>query len=235
MVNYANGKIYKIVCNITGKIYIGSTTLSLSQRLVQHRTDYNGWKNGKRKFVTSFGIIENGNYDIVLLEEFPCENKEQLYQRERFYIESLICVNKVIPTRTNKEYRIDNADKIKEYYIDNIDKIKDHQKNYYIDNADKIKEQSKLYRLENTDKIREQNKIYHIENIDKIKEQKKIYRLENADKIRERKKIYYIDNANKFKEYKKIYHQENKEKIKEKDHQKYLKRKEKKAKQQEEI
>ena len=151
MVNYANGKIYKIVCNITGKVYIGSTTLSLSQRLVQHRTDYNRWKNGKRDFTTSFGIIENGNYDIVLIEEYPCENKENLYQRERFYIESINCVNKYIPTRTLKEYYIENADKIKEYH-----------KIYYIDNADKIKEQKKLYHQKNKEKIKENKHQYYL-------------------------------------------------------------------------
>jgi hypothetical protein len=33
---YENGKIYQLVCNITGKKYIGSTVLSLSSRLSTH-------------------------------------------------------------------------------------------------------------------------------------------------------------------------------------------------------
>jgi predicted GIY-YIG superfamily endonuclease len=37
MVNYNNGKIYKIVCNKTGLIYIGSTTKNTIQtRLKEH-------------------------------------------------------------------------------------------------------------------------------------------------------------------------------------------------------
>eukprot|EP01050_Picozoa_sp_SAG11_P027380 SAG11_NODE_6909_length_1227_cov_20.484043_1_plen_39_part_01 len=37
MVNYKNGKIYKIQCFVTNKIYIGSTSqLYLSQRLKDH-------------------------------------------------------------------------------------------------------------------------------------------------------------------------------------------------------
>ena len=45
-------------------------------------------------------------------------------------------LNKVIPTRTDIEYRTDNKDKIKHYYITNKDKIKQ----YRTVNEDKIKE-----------------------------------------------------------------------------------------------
>ena len=49
MVNYTNGKIYKIVCLTTNQIYIGSTTKPLSTRLANHRADYKLYKNGKIK------------------------------------------------------------------------------------------------------------------------------------------------------------------------------------------
>ena len=40
-IDYSKGKVYKIVCNITGKIYVGSTTKEyLSQRLTLHRANY---------------------------------------------------------------------------------------------------------------------------------------------------------------------------------------------------
>eukprot|EP00952_Eustigmatos_sp_NYUAD-ZCMA_P009908 40808-Eustigmatos_ZCMA.PRE.1 len=55
-------------------------------------------------YVTSYKVIESGDYDIVLIEDFPCDNKEQLHARERHYIETLECVNKVIPNRTSAEY-----------------------------------------------------------------------------------------------------------------------------------
>ena len=45
MVDYGNGKVYKIVCNNTGKVYIGSTTQPLSKRLVAHRLDYKKYIN----------------------------------------------------------------------------------------------------------------------------------------------------------------------------------------------
>ena len=49
MVNYANGKIYRIVCNTTGKQYIGSTTRPLSERLNGHKKDLDKYLKGNRK------------------------------------------------------------------------------------------------------------------------------------------------------------------------------------------
>ncbi len=112
MPDYKKGQIYRIVCNITGKIYVGSTTQSLSVRLAEHRRKYKLFKEGKRRNVTSFQIIEQGNYEIVLIENFPCESKIELHRRERHFIETLQCVNKYIPTRTNKEWYADNKERI---------------------------------------------------------------------------------------------------------------------------
>ncbi len=107
MVNYSNEKIYKIVDNISGNIYIGSTCEpSLARRLAGHVGAYKRYKDDKKvSKITSFDILENGNYEIVLLELCPCESKDELHARERYYIESLDCVNKVIVGRTRKEYQ----------------------------------------------------------------------------------------------------------------------------------
>ena len=104
MVNYEDAKIYRIVCNQTGLQYIGATTAPLRKRLYEHKSDYKRWKSGKKGYVTSFHIIENGDYDIVLVESVSCTNKDEMHQRERFYIESLDCVNRYIPSRTQAEY-----------------------------------------------------------------------------------------------------------------------------------
>jgi hypothetical protein len=169
MVNYQNGKIYKLVCNITGLIYIGSTAeILLSNRLAKHRTDYRKHLNGKYHYITSFKILENDNYEIILLENFPCNNRYELKARERFYIESLNCVNKCIPNRTKKEYYDDNKEQIleqkKKYYNNNKQKIleyqKEYDKQYYEINKDKIIKQKKQYYEKNREHIKEQNKQY---------------------------------------------------------------------------
>ena len=62
MVNYSNGKIYKIEpkCDHEeGEIYIGSTTKQyLSQRMQHHRSDYKLWLEKKRNLTTSYKIFE---------------------------------------------------------------------------------------------------------------------------------------------------------------------------------
>ena len=54
-----------------------------------------------------------------------------MHRRERFYIESIKCVNKYIPTRTKKE----KIDYQKEWLKDNPDYMKDYMKDYYNFNA----------------------------------------------------------------------------------------------------
>ena len=129
MVNYLNGKIYRLVCNDTGKQYIGSTTSQLSTRLCQHKKLLKDGRSG-----TSKEILENNNYKIILLEDYPCDRKEQLLMRERFFIESMECVNKKIPLQTHHEWYMNHRD---EYIARqmvwnnaNKDKLKEYQKTF---------------------------------------------------------------------------------------------------------
>jgi hypothetical protein len=85
---------------------------TLARRLAGHVKSYKQHLNEKYDYITSFDIIKNGDYDIVLLKSCPCESKDQLHARERYYIESLDCLNQIIPGRTNKEYYNLNKDKI---------------------------------------------------------------------------------------------------------------------------
>ena len=124
MVSYQEGKIYRITCNKTGLTYYGSTCeKNLSSRLSHHMNNFKDYLENKFNYITSFKVFENGDYDIILVEKYPCKDRMELYQRERYYIENNECVNKIIPTRTKKEWREDNAEKIKEdkkdYYLEN--------------------------------------------------------------------------------------------------------------------
>jgi len=101
MIDYSNGKIYKIIDNTNGNIYIGSTCLTLEMRLANHLAKYNFNLRGRGNFTSSFDIIKNGDYKIELLELVRCENKEQLLDREKYYILNNECVNK---TYKKKEF-----------------------------------------------------------------------------------------------------------------------------------
>jgi hypothetical protein len=53
-------RIYKISSVLGDKIYIGSTTKQLDQRLTSHKYNYNAWKSGTFKgCITSFGIFDD--------------------------------------------------------------------------------------------------------------------------------------------------------------------------------
>jgi len=155
MVDYKKSKIYKIVCNITGLTYYGSTVNPISKRIGQHR---NKFKTGNAE-CSSRQVLVGGDYDYSLVEEFSCENKEQLHKRERFYIENNDCVNKQIPGRTLREYNEQNKNKFSEYYEQNKDKILVQSKEYREKNRDKLLAQKKEHYEQNKDKILTKSKI----------------------------------------------------------------------------
>lgn len=147
MPNYQNGKIYKLVSNVDNEFYVGSTVQPLAKRKGSHV------KDGKRRSDTlvyqHFNNIGWDNVVIVLIENYPCNSKEELFSRERFYIEKLQpTLNRLIPIRTVEEKRTyqkeyHQTDEMKQkmhvYYLSNADQIKNRAKQYYADNAEAIK------------------------------------------------------------------------------------------------
>ncbi len=126
-------KIYKIVCNETDEVYIGSTSRTLEERLKGHISESKR-NNETQRRTTSSQIIERCNY---YMEELDSTNiQEKRFILERYYIENIPnCINKYIPTRTDKEYYDDNREKNKvykkEYREKNKEKIKEKRKEKY--------------------------------------------------------------------------------------------------------
>jgi hypothetical protein len=110
--SYSKGKVYRLRCRTTGRQYIGSTKLTLDERLSKHKCDYKLYKKGKHHYITAFIIIATGNFEIQLIENYPCKNKPELEEREAYYIQTVDCVNKCVPGRTDKQYREDNRERI---------------------------------------------------------------------------------------------------------------------------
>ncbi len=79
MVSYANGKIYKIVCTngMSEKIYIGSTTRELSQRMASHRDRAKIRYDNCRlhKDMRDFGIE---HFKIVHIKRAMCQSRAEL-------------------------------------------------------------------------------------------------------------------------------------------------------------
>ena len=95
MTDYQLGKIYKIVDNTNDNVYIGSTCKSLAQRLSGHVDTYKQYLKGKYHYVTSFDIIQNNNYDMILIENYPCDYKDELLARERYWCNKINSINKI--------------------------------------------------------------------------------------------------------------------------------------------
>jgi hypothetical protein len=100
MPDYQKSKIYKITGG--GLTYYGSTVQKLSRRLRIHINDKNYYnKNGSVN-----QILDTDDYKIDLIEDYPCNTKKELLEREKWWIENNVCINKLTPIQTEEEIKI---------------------------------------------------------------------------------------------------------------------------------
>lgn len=130
---YKRGKIYLIRSDQSGlPPYYGSTTMTLSQRMGQHRAHMRQYDNGKHvSNCASFQLLQFPDVKIVLVEDSPCDRREQLLAREDFYIRSRECLNKINALRT-------------------VDDERERHRVYYEANADKERERNRAYNSKRT-------------------------------------------------------------------------------------
>ena len=161
-IDYSKGFIYRLVCKDLSvkEIYVGSST-NFRQRKAQHKCSCT--KEGNRDYYCKvYEYIRNNggwdNWDMVLLEKYPCNDKYELTKRERYWTEELkASLNSNVPSRTQEEYYEEHKE-----YLDN--KKREWEKKNY----EKIKE--KRNTPEGKERKRISDKKYRDKNIDKIKE-----------------------------------------------------------------
>ena len=146
MVNYKNSIIYKLCCKnpeITD-IYIGSTT-NFTRRKHTHKSKCNNINSKNYNYNVYKFIRENGgwnNWDMVLIEEYSCNNKLELHKKERDILEQLgATLNSRVPNRNKKQYYENNKEQIKEKNKKHKEQIKEYMKEYQ--KTDKYKEYQK--------------------------------------------------------------------------------------------
>ena len=138
------GTIYKLQCQVTGKVYIGRTTRGLDAAIQAHIQSLDSYKRGMCKYELGvFEVIANKEYNVTVLEElYKLANDTDfaltLRKRQRYYLEQYEdSVNKHIPSRTRKEYETVYRDHIIQYrrIYNNIEENKEAHsltmKNYY--------------------------------------------------------------------------------------------------------
>ena len=196
---YNNGKIYKLVDQVNGYFYIGSTCNPLSKRLSWHKTKARN--DTERKVYKYFNSISWDNVKIILIEEHYLENREQLIREEdkviQMYLHDEKCLNSIRAFVAPEEARENH----KLYREHNKDVIQERRKLQYEQNKDVTLENNKLYYEQNKDAIREQQKQYYGQNKDVILMQQKQYYEQNKDVILVKQKQHYDQNKDAIKQY----------------------------------
>ena len=129
---YHNSKIYSIRNSLNSEIYIGATTLQLSKRMVKHRCTAKTKPDASplHKYMNDNGIH---NFYIELVEEYKCENIEQLRKREGEIIREMATLNNRIENRTHQEYN-------KQWKQNNRDRLNEERRERRKANPEKARE-----------------------------------------------------------------------------------------------
>ena len=153
MPHYENACIYKLKHNEDyddENIYIGSTC-DVIKRRYQHKTSCNNENDHNYNYPVYQYIRDNGGWNewiIIKIHEYKCSSKSELEIEERRMIDILKPkLNKIIPTRSDKEWRESNKEKLAEYKKgwceDNRMIILEKKKEYYEKNKEIINEKCK--------------------------------------------------------------------------------------------
>jgi hypothetical protein len=153
-IDYSKTIFYRIVCNDLNikDCYIGHTT-NFIKRKQCHKSECNNELSKLYNYKVYKFIRENGgwnNWSMIMIEQISCENFNEACKLERKFLEELnATLNNNIPSRTKKEYKEDNKDKIKEDNKQYRENNKEQKKEYNEKNKYKIKEYKKEWYKKN--------------------------------------------------------------------------------------
>jgi hypothetical protein len=165
MPDYSNGKIYKVTSSKVDLPYIGSTTQSLSSRLSGHRRDYQQCNSGNVQYhsTSSFEIVQHDDAIITLLEEWPCNDREELLMKEREWFDKIPNLNKNRPFVSAEEYKEIFRLDAKKHYHNNKEKELKNRAEYAKNNIAKITQRiSKKYNCDCGSRYTHGNRSVHL-------------------------------------------------------------------------
>ena len=155
--------------------------------MARHRACCNFYLKDKAKqpAMTSFILFDEygvENCKKELIEQYECNNKEELLKREGNHIKENECVNRCLAGRT----RIEHA---KMYREQHPDKVKETRRVCYWNNPEKAKEKSKQWNEQNKDKKRQTGIEYREKNKDILRGKARLKYEDSKEHIKERRKI----------------------------------------------
>lgn len=149
MPNYQNGKIYKIESLEGECVYYGSTIQKLCVRMAEHKRRFKNIDVPR----SASNVVKYNDAKIYLVENYPCNTKEELCAREGYYIKNNDCVNRYVAGRDYKQW-----------YEDNKEDISNWKKQHYQENKEDVLKQRKQYyeKIKNNQHFKEKRKKKHI-------------------------------------------------------------------------
>ena len=133
---YRLGKIYYIYSPSHPDIgfYFGSSKLTTKRRFSSHKSHYKRYLAGKSGYCSSFKILEFGDAVIVKLEDYPCNNRQELELREKATIKCnrSRCVNLNEPALTTEERKSKTQATKQAWYQAHVQEIKAKKQIYVI-------------------------------------------------------------------------------------------------------
>lgn len=168
MPDYSLGKIYKVTCSQTNRIYIGSTTQKLERRFKMHKREKNECRT--KDFIDP---------TIELIKDFPCETLEELLWEERRVMAQYECVNYRRAIVTKEEQKKER---------------KEYNKVWREENKETIKEKSAQWREANKEYKNAKDREWREANKDEINARRKKRRAANKDEINAKRREKYHAN-----------------------------------------
>jgi hypothetical protein len=131
-INHENCLIYKITCKDEKckDVYVGQTT-----DIIRRTNGHKSGANKKDKFLYDI-INENGgwsNWKLDVVEKYPCKSKQEILDREQYWINNL-------QANLNTHIRYDPSEYKREWYFKNRERIQAHKESLRIT---KINEKNK--------------------------------------------------------------------------------------------
>jgi len=163
------GYIYKLTPLNSEYFYIGSTD-NYVKRKISHKHSSKSRQTDLYKT-----IKECGDFEMIVLYEFECENNRELKIEEQKWIDKLKPQLNMIEAFNSDEDRVLKAKEYKQqYYQVNKDEIINERKKYYENNRDDIIMKHKDYYEVNKDDLKQKQRQYYQDNKEALLEKKKI-------------------------------------------------------------
>lgn len=194
--DYKNGKVYVIRNVVNDKVYVGSTTQILSKRFHKHKHQINCQRHKNYPLYVAMREIGVENFYIELIENFPCNSKEELHAREGHYIREFNSYkegyNALVSGRDKQQYYQEEKEYVNQHNKENYEKNKEERlkknKEYYEKNKETILKQQKEHYEENKEKYHKKQAEYREKNRELIRQRDNERRSKNKDEINKKRR-----------------------------------------------